>query len=152
VAEQNAFAEGEQHRRILQSHHAALVQERGAEQEVAIAGHEGQAALRRRLLEDGRHLGLEGAVAGVVADPGLEQVAEDEHGVGGCLAQVPGERVRGARMTGLQVQVGDEIDAAPAGRRGELVQGGQRRAGSLGDRARHDGASCAWLRRGRLNR
>src|SRR6185369_14017917 len=49
----------------------------------------------------------------VVSDPGLEEVTEDEDGVGVRVAQMRCEGLEGARVAGLQVQVGDEVDAAP---------------------------------------
>jgi hypothetical protein len=58
----------------------------------------------------------------VIADPGLEQVAQDveRRGVGGTSGQELDELLPGRRLAGIQMQIGDE----------QRVQGGSLGAGS----------------------
>ena len=70
-----------------QQRRAACLQEALTHQEVAVARHEEHAARGRGGLQHRRAIGGEAGLAGhVVADPDLEQVAEDEDGVGRVLA------------------------------------------------------------------
>ncbi len=74
---------------------------------------------------------LEAALGHVVADPDLEQVAEDEDRVGAGVQHVRGPGVERARRVLGQVQIGEQVDGAPVRRRNE----GRRRFG--GDRHGH---------------
>ena len=81
----------------------------------------------------GEHLDaarLEAALGHVVADPDLEQVAEDEDGVGVGVAQVRGPGVERARRVLGEVQVaraGRSRASAPARRRSAASRPRQRR-------------------------
>ena len=85
-------------------------------QEVAIAGHEGDACVGA---PPARSTAAQRAskprCRRVVADPDLEQVAEDEDRVGAaCAAGTPPRPRRSRGVLAAQVQVGDEVDRAPA--------------------------------------
>ncbi|EWS57920.1 hypothetical protein Y694_04162 [Methylibium sp. T29-B] len=141
VRQQHPLAEGPQHRRIGQGRHAALLQQFDADQEVAVACHEGHAASRGGFLQHLDDLVLEALMPGVVADPYLEQVAENEHRLGARVQQVLRERLKGEGMARLQVQVGDEVDRPPFSGRLELPELRQRRghAGAPGRCGRRRG-------------
>jgi hypothetical protein len=108
----------QQRRLAVQTHHAGIGQQRGAgvggearpEQEVAVAAHQEQrhaagAQPRQRLAHRSRQ-----RIVGVVAQPGLEQVAEHVQRVGvrGLVAQEVQEQRGDGRARGMQVQVGNE--------------------------------------------
>ena len=111
VREQQALAEREQHGRIVELAHAAVTQQLGADQEVAVAAHEGERALRGSL---GQHRGAAGLEAGMAlevhrphqrpidAREELPWVLWDCQGYGGIVEMPPGyiagafERVRAA--------------------------------------------------------
>jgi hypothetical protein len=96
---------------------AARAEHGVADEEVAIAGHEGDHPLGRRGAQHLDAARLEAALGHVVADPDLEQVAEDEHRVGVGVAQMrgPGREHLGGALG--EVEVGDEVDRAPVGGR-----------------------------------
>ena len=78
VREQNALAESDDDGGIGQSHDAVRLEQRIADEEIAVAGHEADRPFGGG---GGEHLGaarFEAALGHVVADPDLEQVAEDE--------------------------------------------------------------------------
>jgi len=52
----------------------------------------------------------------VIAHPHFEQITEDEEGVKTARCQVALESGRRGRLSGLQVQVRDEVDPLPVGR------------------------------------
>ena len=119
MREQDAFAEGDDDGRIGKADDALRLEQGIADQEVAIAGHEADGASRRSRSE---HVGaerLEAALGHVVADPDLEQVAEDEHRVGVGVAQVRRPRLEHARRVLGEVQVGEQVDRTPVRRRDE---------------------------------
>ena len=82
-----------------------------------------------RSLQGRAALGFDAAgfVQGIVAHPHLEQVAQDEKGVGRGALQVVLPGANGGGLTGLQVQVGNEIDRAPVRRSGKLLEPGHGR-------------------------
>ena len=62
---------------------------------------------------------LEAALGHVVTDPDLEQVAEDEDGVGIGMAQMCGPSVEDPWRAFGEMQVGHQVDGAPVRRRRE---------------------------------
>ena len=110
MQEQGRPAVQQHHRGIRQQAHPAPPRVACAEQEVAVAAHEGD---RHAGIDQGAQPpGHEGAGLGriVVADPGLEQVAEDVQRIGAArlAIQEAAEQLgdRGARR--VEVEVGDE--------------------------------------------
>ena len=98
---------------------AGRLEQRIADEEIAIAGHEADRPIGGG---GGEHLGaarFEAALGHVVADPDLEQVAEDEHGVGVGVAQMRRPGLEHARRVLGQVQVREQVDRAPVRRRDE---------------------------------
>ena len=106
--------------------HATVVQKIRADEEVSVAPHERNEALRTCLRQHCCTLGLKALVACVVAYPSLEEIAEDEYRV--CLrtAQVLGKRIKCVGRGFAQMQVAEEVDGAPIARRAQLGKGGQR--------------------------
>ncbi|MCY1383427.1 hypothetical protein D9M69_715520 [compost metagenome] len=114
MAEQPVLAQEIECGRIAQSLHAAGLEAFGTQQEVAVASHEmhrGVQAERFERIGASAPEGLVGGGAGVehvVTHPDLEQVAQDEEGVGpfvrGAL-QKGAPDLEGLRLAGLQVQV-----------------------------------------------
>jgi hypothetical protein len=113
VRDQNPLAEADQHRRIGERRHAAFSEHVDADEEVPIAGHEAEEASLAGLGQHRHALRLEAIVAGVVADPDLEQVAEHDDRIGIGAAKVRRERVEGARRVFTEVEIAQEVDAAP---------------------------------------
>jgi hypothetical protein len=72
VRHQDLLVEGDQQGRVVQAHHAERFEERVADQEVAVAGHEADRPLPCRLAEHVGAARLEIALGDVVADPDLE--------------------------------------------------------------------------------
>ena len=69
--------------RVGQGEHTAVTEHRTANEEVSVAGHERNAARGCRFGQHHRRsVPLEAGVAGVVTDPDLEQVTEDDNGIG----------------------------------------------------------------------
>ena len=97
----------------------------GADQEVAVADHERDGPARGCLAQHLGALRLEALEARVVADPHLEQVAEDEHRVGPRAAHVARPGLEATRRVGRQMQVADEVDRLPVVRRVESTERGQ---------------------------
>ncbi len=92
-----------------------------------------------------------GRIARIVTDPQVEQVAEDEDRVGSRVAQVRGEcRDAGWAIVG-QVQVADEVDALPVGRRLELPEARQRRRSRRARRLLHRPRAAHSTTRGALD-
>ncbi len=144
MREQPALAGKAQHGRVGQQRGAAGPQEALADQEVAVAVHEEHCEPAGGCLQHTCAIGGEARLEGrVVADPDLEQVAQDEDGVGRRLAHVAPPGIEGSRLGGLQVQVRDEIGRAPGRRRLELREIGQGRefAHTLRVRARRPSRS-----------
>jgi hypothetical protein len=129
MAQNKTLSIKEEHRRIGQTDHAGLRQERRARQKVAVAVHEVHGQAMRCGFQGGAALGFEtaGCGDGVIAHPHLEQIAQDEQGVGLRGEQVVLERGHGGRFAGLQVQVGNEIDRAPVRRSCKLFEPGHGR-------------------------
>ena len=129
MAEHKALATEDQHGRVRQAGDAAVRKERRARQKVAVAVHEVHGQALRRSLQGRAALGFDAAgfVQGIVAHPHLEQVAQDEKGVGRGALQVVLPGANGGGLTGLQVQVGNEIDRAPVRRSGKLLEPGHGR-------------------------
>jgi hypothetical protein len=117
VREHDAIVERDDEGRVGEADDAARAEHGVADEEVAIAGHEGDHPLGRRGAQHLDAARLEAALGHVVADPDLEQVAEDEHRVGVGVAQVrgPGREHLGGALG--EVEVGDEVDRAPVGGR-----------------------------------
>ena len=130
VHQQGTLAEGLQHGGVVQRGGAAIGQKVGGEQEVPVADHDEDGAVPGGAAQHAQAPGLVRLGPHVVANPGLEQVTQDEEGVGGCLRQVPCEGRGGAGQAFVQVDVGDEINAPPRGRCGE--GGGARESGLPG--------------------
>jgi hypothetical protein len=110
--------------RLGQESQAAALGEGLADEEVAIAVHEGHRhagiAHRAQALCDGRERGAEARIVEhVVADPVLEQVAEDVERLRlrRLLGQESQEEGDDLRTAGVQVQIGDEERLAHATRR-----------------------------------
>ncbi|EER60994.1 hypothetical protein AcdelDRAFT_1423 [Acidovorax delafieldii 2AN] len=84
VAQQKALAAEDQRRGVVQALHAAVLQEGLAHQKVAVAVHEVHRRTRGGGMQRVGALRLEAAGLGqrIVAHPHLEQVAQDEDGVG----------------------------------------------------------------------
>ena len=100
VGQQQALAARRQHRRVGQGQSCRRSRSISrADQEVAVAGHEGQS--QRRLAgvaSTSTQRRSKPAWRGVVADPDLEQVAEDEHRIGRRVrACSSAQAVEGAR-------------------------------------------------------
>jgi len=123
--QQVALPEGVEHGGVGQPVGRAGLQHVVAQKEVSVAHHDGQVALLSERPQGLDAAGFEGLVAHVVAHPGFEQVSQDEHGVGGGLAQVMRKCLEGARHSLMQVQVGHKINAPPRGRCIEGVRGGE---------------------------
>ena len=93
----------------------------------------------------GEHLGaalFEAAFRHVVAQRDLEQVAEDEHGVGVGMAQVRRPGLEDARLCVRHVQVREQVDGARVRRRDEGRQGLGRRQRRCARRRRCHGAGA----------
>ena len=130
VRQQPAPAREGEHRGVGQYVDAGAAREARAHQEIAVAMHEVHRVPLCGARQQGAAFALEAARLGhgIVAHPDLEQVAEQEHRVGGRAVQVLPQRPQRGRLRWLQVQVGQEIDHAPAGWRGQL---GNRRHGRV---------------------
>ena len=127
-----AVAEGLQHAAVGQHGPAQAARRLGPEQEVAVAGeHRHRPAARglgqrlQRLRHRADRVGR--GVELLVADPDLEQVAQQHDQVGIAGRQVFGQRVGGGGCLLAKVQVGQQLDAAPV-RRGMDLAGGPERA------------------------
>ena len=114
VAEQPALAPAAQQRGVGQALHTGFGQQTVADQKVPVARHEGQHFSGAGLAQHADAFGLETLVARVVADPDLEQVAQQQHGVGGRAQQMVAPGLEGARHVGVQVHVRQQVDALPA--------------------------------------
>src|SRR5205085_1201705 len=118
---------------ILQQRETGCLRQSGADQEVAIAGQEEDGKPLRGGLQHLRALLLEARdLRRVVADPGFEQVAQDEQRIRPHGSHVAPPGREGAGFSGLQVQVGDAFDAAPAGGGAQFLRrwrGGRRGPG-----------------------
>ena len=128
MAEQQALAPGRQHRGVGQTHQSTCAQHRGAQKEIAVAHHERNLPAAGCISQHVDAGAFERQFARVVADPHLEQVAEDEDGISRCLPQVSRQRVDRSRHRCAQVQVGDEIHLPPGRWRG-VVEVGRKRPG-----------------------
>ena len=132
VAQAPGIAMAQQHPLVIPAQQGRVVEQGGAagggkarpEQEVTVAVHHVERMPGRVGAQIGADVsqevvfGLGGpfgrsSVEQVVADPDLEQVAEDEERIRLAVLQVAPEGLSGGGLTGLQVQVGDEVDYAP---------------------------------------
>ncbi len=130
VREEYALPEGLQDDWVGQGHHATIVEHLGPDEKVSVADQEGDTTSARGLRQDAAAVRLESVMPDVVADPNVEQVAQNEHRVGRCRQQVGRPGLVSARHVWRQVQVGYEIDPRPLRRRcqfPERGQGGNRR-------------------------
>ena len=116
VDEQQGLAAQFQADRFRQCQHAGGRKEAGADQEVPIAGQEGDGQPLCCRPQQVQHLPLEAAgfVQAVVAHPDLEQVAEDEHRIGRCGGQVLRQRVRRVGCGRSHLQVRQHVHLLPA--------------------------------------
>ncbi|MNS98579.1 hypothetical protein D3C72_1329500 [compost metagenome] len=134
MAQQPAFAVQHQHRGVVEQGQAALRGKGLADEEVAVAVHEEHRHALRGALQQFGALRLEaGLGGGIVAHPHLEQVAEDDQRIGRRGLQVALPGLEGGQLAGLQVQVGNQVDGAPRGRRHQLGE----------SRVRHRGHAAA---------
>ena len=148
MAQQPGAPERVQPRRIGEQRHAGVGRHRLAEREVPVAVHEEEGFARgdpaqqfeRELLERA------GLPARVVADPGLEDVAQQEDRIRGRGRQVGAQSRQRRRHVRRQVQVGDQVDPPPAGlgpqRRQRRRQSGRGRHGTGGGTATHSTATA----------
>ena len=105
MAEQQAPGPGVEHRGVGQGHHAGRAQQSRADKKIAVAHHEGQPPLAGRGGQRIDALAFEGPRQRVVADPHLEQVAQDEDRVSRCVQQMRRPGRHRARQGRAQVQV-----------------------------------------------
>ncbi len=155
MAQEPAATGEDQHRGILQHGDARRLGEPRSHQEVAVAVHEveGLAGCGAAQQRTACSLEAAGLLDRVVAHPDLEQVAQQEHGVGGRRVQVMREGIHRGRVVRLQVQVGNEIHRAPCAGRNELPDVGRRQAhGSTGFRSASRQAAASSTRAAFANR
>jgi len=58
---------------------------------------------------------LAGLLLGVITQPHLEQIAQDEQGIGLCMGHVMGPSEEGVLIVHIEVYVRDEIRLLPGG-------------------------------------
>mmetsp|Transcript_44567 Transcript_44567/g.104745 ORF Transcript_44567/g.104745 Transcript_44567/m.104745 type:complete len:245 (-) Transcript_44567:258-992(-) len=121
VGEQPALAEGVENAGVGQGGQPGVLQQRAADQEVAVAGHEENLEPVAGLPQHRDGVRFEGLVAGVIAHPDLEDVTEQQHRLGGRLGQMACQPGLGGRRVGAQMQVGQQVDLRPACRGREAV-------------------------------
>ena len=126
MGQQHALAERMQQRRVGQQRDATVGQPLGADQKVAVAVHEGDGATTCRLAQHRRAFGLEAFATRIVADPGLEQITEDEDGIGRRAGQVLSQGVEGRGRQSAKMQIAQHIDRLPHRRRDKVVEAARR--------------------------
>ena len=114
MREQDPLPERDQQRRVVQRSHAEVLQAVGAYQKVTVAMHQTDEVGLGGAAEDVEAALLERIGAGIVANPGLEQVTQDEDGVGSAVEQVLLEGRERRAVGASEVQVRQEVDEPPA--------------------------------------
>ena len=131
VAEQNIRARPVQHGGLSQAGHAAAAQKFIPRQKVAVAHHEEQGAFLGGLTQQASAFGFKAArlIQRIVTHPDFKQIAQHKDGVCRAALQIVAPCLHSLWFCGLQMQIGNKVDHAPARRALQLRHKRSSRAG-----------------------